>query len=163
MKGKRIFLIVLIILVIIVALFFILTSNAKKIIAKKFSVELPISSEIIRVSYNRFNGNFVAKIEIDRSEVDTLKSSLSEYFIQEKLHEKNSDYRNISMNYTPEWWDLSPNENLICFSQMENGVQDIIGWSKPLTAYTSAVISENNDENYYLYVAFMISPWNVIF
>jgi hypothetical protein len=90
--------------------------------------------------------------------IDTVKNILLDYFYNKDI----KDFRRIPYNFKPKWWDLDYKYKIIAYGGAESGPADLFGLTgKSVTK--SAVITMQQDGNYYLYLDFVISPIDVIF
>lgn len=146
----------LLILVFIFVFLFYMTNNPKKIIEKKMGFILSESSQVGDYSYNRFNGEFEAKISIAPTDIDKLRNDLLGYF----NYEYTNEFERISINFEPKWWDMDYDRILYAYGGAEIGSGLVI---VQLTAVNSAFIVKQKDGEHYLYLDFVILPKDVIF
>lgn len=151
-KKKYTILLVLIILTCVFLVIVLLPiSNPADVIKRKIDVTLPASAKIIHFNYNKFTGNFYAKVQINNQDVESIQKDLLDYFRQEYDIENSLYFPNIKNNI--QWWDVDKNNIEVCYKALIDGEKH---WfvPTPKTTIVWAFIVKQNDGKYYLYISY---------
>lgn len=149
-KKHVIIWILFIIIIIMVIILFTPYYKPMKVIEKKLNLTFTSSAQIIHFNYDRLSEDLNAKILIDSQDVDNLRKSLLNYFGKEYIVQTNDDLPHNQFIFP--WWDLDENEIEVCYMKIESGKRH---WflPSPKTVIFWAIISRQDDENYYLYLS----------
>lgn len=144
---------IIFIILIMVLLIVLFAPNPKptNIIKRKINLVLPDSAEIIHFNYNKWLGDFDAKIQFNVQDIEGIKKDLLAFFRQEcdKENRYLPDFQN-----TNSWWDIDKNNIESCYSTDVEG-KKILFFPSPKTKEIWAFIVKQNDGKYYLYVSYL--------
>lgn len=150
-KNKEIIIKIISAILFVLLLILILfpTNKPEDIIKQKLHLVLPSSAKILRYNYNRVLGDFDAKIQINKQDVEIINSGLKIYFVQEY----NGDYIPNFQRTNP-WWDMDDYNLINSYVNFVEGKQ-ILFFPHPKTQEVWAFIVQSDGGDYYLYISYL--------
>lgn len=121
------------------------------IIESKMNITLPSDSKIINFYHESLNGYFMAKVQIDDKDVESLKIDLYEYFKQELKIENINNIPSFQKDAT--WWDMEKRNIEVGYFTFLSGEKHIFG-SSPKSIEVWAFIVKQDDGKHYLYISY---------